>query len=134
MKEFPPKEQLIFLVGCEVSSIVLQPFCIELIMSQCPTRPHESVSRGSPDEWISLASEHRLEHTMADREVASFDVQAGYENLNLHRLLGHRITRLSREDFVMRLVFDDGQALSVISEAGPYESGHILNSGRLFVF
>lgn len=71
---------------------------------------------------------------MADREVASFDVQAGYENLNLHRLLGHRITRLSREDFVMRLVFDDGQALSVISEAGPYESGHILNSGRLFVF
>lgn len=43
-----------------------------------------------------------------------------------HRLLYKRIVIVEREEFRLTLRMEDGSALVIYSELGPYESGHII--------
>ena len=48
--------------------------------------------------------------------------------LVLHRLLYKPIVAVERDDLRLTFKIDDGSALAVLSELGPYESGHIETS------
>lgn len=52
-----------------------------------------------------------------------------------HRLLYRRIVTVKREELRLTLRLEDGSALVICSEIGPYESGHlIMRKGDLTVF
>ncbi|WP_439532362.1 hypothetical protein [Polymorphobacter sp.] len=52
-----------------------------------------------------------------------------------HRLLYKRIVNVEREDLRLTLRMENGSALVINSERGPYESGHIIMQvGDLIVF
>ena len=110
MKPFPACEYLQCFVGDVIDQIRLGPFQVEFCF--------ESMCR--------LVAEWRLEHTEPNGTVWAYNIQASeYPAIILHRLLRIRVAAIERSDLRLTLCFDEGSALSVDAELGPYESGHI---------
>jgi hypothetical protein len=73
-----------------------------------------------------LVAAFRVEHVEPNGTAWPYGCEA-WEGppLLLHRLLQHRVAAVAREDLCLTLTFDDGSALRVFSDLGPYESGKL---------
>lgn len=120
MKQFPPASELTWLVDDAIVRL-----CIEACKIQF------GFASG-----IQLYSEAGLEQYEADgaSSIYSGEVDDG-PPLLLHRLLQKRIVALVREDWCLKLAFEGGSELSVLSENGYFESGQFEHpDGKLSVF
>lgn len=111
MHPFPPTEELQCFVGDAIAQVQLDPHTVQF----------------SFESTRHLAAALRIEHVEPDSTVWTYDCQAAEDPpLVIHRLLYRRILAVEREDLRLTFRIDDGSALSVVSEVGPYESGHII--------
>ncbi len=115
MKPFPPAEKFSFLQGNEVSSVTLGPYQIDIQFV----------------EGSSLNIEHGLEYTDADGLTHTHDPQrrSGPDPVTFHHLVGDCIARIETSGLRMTFTFVSGRKLIVLSQEGPYESGHINHIG-----
>jgi hypothetical protein len=110
MHPFPPAEELQFFVGDAIAQVSLDPHAVQFTF--------ESMRR--------LVAERGIEHVEADGTVWTYDCQAAEgAPVALHRLLYRRIVAVERQDLRLTFCIDDGSKLSVVSELGSFESGHI---------
>jgi hypothetical protein len=118
MHPFPPVEDLQCFVGDAIAQVSLDPYAVQFSF--------ESLRR--------LVAEQRLHHAEADGTIWDYDCQAAEgPPLVLQRLLYRPIVAVEREDLRLTFRFDDGSTLTVVSELGPYESGHIETPEKGFV-
>ena len=111
MHPFPPAEELQCFVGDAIAQVSLDPYSVQFSF--------KSTRR--------LVAEQRIEHVEPDGTVWTYDCQAEERApVILHRLLYRPIVAVEREDLRLTFRLDDGSALSVVSELGSYESGHIV--------
>jgi hypothetical protein len=118
MKEFPTLEELQFLVGLRVANVIFMPFSIGIGF----------------DDSSFLVCEDCLEHTDADGKIQVLDIHQRFEVTSLHRIVDRQIVSIRRSPFTLTLVFEDNQAVNIISVKGPYESGNLTHNGSILVF
>jgi len=111
MHPMPPAEEFDRFVGDAIAQVRLDPYAVQFSM--------ESM-------WTIYAMEG-LSHQEATGEVWDYCCNA-YEGgpTVLQRLLYKRITDVRRSDEEFTFSFEDGSALTIRTELGPYESGHII--------
>lgn len=110
MHPFPPADALQFFIGDAIAQVWLDPFSLQF---RFETSRH-------------LVVEHRVEHAERDGTVWAYDCQAAERApVVLHRLLYRPIVAVEREELRLTFRMDDGSSLTVLSDLGPYESGHI---------
>jgi hypothetical protein len=110
MHPFPPAEQLECFVGDAIAQVWLDPWSVQLRF----------------ESMRHLFAAQRIEHVEPNGTLWEYDCQAEEgPPLILNRLLYRRIVAVEREDLRLTFLIDDGSALSVLTELGPYESGHI---------
>ena len=110
MHPFPPAHELQCFVGDAISQVWLDPHSVQFRFES--TR--------------HLLAELSIEQVEPDGTLWTYDCRAEEgPPLILHRLLHRRIVAVEREDFRLTFRIDDGSELSVLSDLGPYESGHI---------
>ena len=110
MQPFPPAQELQCFVGDAIAQVSLDPYAVQISF--------ESMRR--------LVAEHRIEHVEPDGTVWGYDCEAANgPPLIVHRLLYRRIVAVEREELRLTFRIEDGSALTVLADIGPYESGHI---------
>ena len=120
MKPFPPYDQLAFLIGAELSCVVLQPYSIDLNFV----------------DGTVLVAEHGVEYVDERGKISAHDPQRrmGPDPVALHALIGDRVVEVDVEAFRLTLVFHSARRrLTVLSQPGPYESGQIRRAGQRFI-
>jgi len=120
MQPFPPVAELQDFVGDAIAQVWLDPHGVQFVF--------ESMRR--------LVAEQRIEHSEPDGRIWAYDCEAGAgPPLILHRLLYRRIVGVEREELRLTFRFEDGSTLAILSELGPYESGHFCAAdGDIVVF
>ena len=109
MHPFPSSAELPDLVGDAIAQVWLDPHGVRFRL--------ESMG----DVYV----QYRLEHTEPDGSHWTYDCEAeAGPPLVLHRLLYKRIVSVEREDLRLTIGIDDGSSLAILSELGPWESGH----------
>ena len=110
---FPPASELQSLLGEVLAQVSLDPFQVQFRF----------------ESGRCLVAALRIEHVEPNGTVWPYGCEA-WEGppLLLHRLLQHRVAAVAREDLRLTLTFDDGSALRVFSDLGPYESGQLWSS------
>jgi hypothetical protein len=120
MHPFPPASILDAFRGDAVAQVWLDPYGVRFIFeSEKQIYAESSVLQIEPNgtEWFFECVGH-------DGAPVVF-----------HRLLYKRIVIAEREDLRLTLRMEDGSALVIVSELGPYESGHIImHTGDFTVF
>jgi|SRR5579884_717247 len=110
MRPFPSAEDLQSFVGDAIVQIRLDPYGVQFSF--------ESSRR--------LVAEFAIEQMEPTGKIWSYGCQAADgPPLILHHLLYRRIVSVEREDLRLTFRIEDGSALAVLAEVGPYESGHI---------
>jgi len=120
MHPFPDMALLSPFEGDEIAQIQLNPYGIGFLF----------------ESGKHLAVEWRLVHVEPDGTTTSIDFRMRvHPKIALQKLLYKKIVGVEREDLTLTLRFEDGAALFVLSELGPYECG-ILNlpDGDFVVF
>ncbi len=120
MRPFPPLADLQRLVGDTLWQIRFDPNSLQFIF----------------DSGLNLVSQDSVEHVQPNGDTLRHENESYRDPPTLlHRLIGKSITTVDREDLLLTLAFSDGATLRVVSEIGPYESGHIENAdGSIIVF
>jgi hypothetical protein len=110
MQPFPPAEALQCFVGDAIAQVCLDPYAVQFYF--------ESKRR--------LVAEYRIEHAEPGGKVWGYDcVAAEGSPACLQRLLYRPIIAVERDDLRLTFRIEDGSALMIHSDIGPYESGHI---------
>jgi len=118
MQPFPPSEDLQCFVGDAIAQVSLDPHAVQF----------------SFESMRHLVAEQRIEHVEPNGTVWSYDCQAAEgPPIILHHLLYRPIIAVEREELRLTFRIDDGSALTVLSELGPHESGHIKTPEKGFV-
>lgn len=111
MREFPPAEELNFLIGM--------------------TPIQFTVSRGKLDmlfeESCRITMEHRVSFVDTDGRRMEHALWEEYrpDPIEFHKVLWSPVTGIQRAPFVLALVFENGTSFEIHSEEGPCESGMI---------
>lgn len=120
MHPFPPASTLDAFRGDAVAQVWLDPYGVRFIFeSQKQVYAETRVVQVEPDgtEWL-------FECVGEDGAPVVF-----------HHLLYKRIVIVERKELRLTFRIDDGSALTIHSELGPYESGHlIMRDGDFTVF
>lgn len=107
----PPIDELRRFVGDAIVQVRLDPYAVQFEM--------ESM-------WTIFA-ETRVHHVEATGQTWDYDCNAGKGGpILLHKLLYKRILTVDRSEETFTFSFEDGSQLTIHSELGPYESGHII--------
>lgn len=110
MHPFPARELLQCFIGDAIAQVWLDPHSVQFRF----------------ESMRHLLAAQGIEHVEADGTLWAFDCDAAEgPPLILHRLLYRKIIAVDRQDFRLTFRFDDRSTLSVLSELGPFESGHI---------
>lgn len=110
MHPLPSAAELQCFVGDAIAQVSLDPYGIQFSF--------ESQRR--------LAAYSRIEQIEPNGTAWLYECEAAEgPPLIIHRLLYRRIVAVEREDLRLTFRIEDGSALSVLSEIGPYESGII---------
>lgn len=111
MDPMPPAEEFDRFLGDAIGQVRLDPYAVQFAM--------ESM-------W-TIYSMAGLIHAEPSGRVWHYNCNA-YEGgpVNLHALLYKRIVGVSREDDQFTFAFEDGAALTIKTEIGMYESGHLV--------
>lgn len=115
MHPFPPSDELSFLVGLEVGQVCLDPWSTQLRFSD-----GGQITIEGPYEHTDI---HQVAHTHQTGDVQDRGP------VFLRDLIQKRIVAVQRSDWLLTLVFENGAALRINSEPGPYESGQICAPG-----
>jgi hypothetical protein len=119
MHPFPSKETLSFLVGLELSNVVLQPYSLDFQFTD--------------GTW--LMAEYRVEYANRD-EITVHNIQDDLGPITFHPLIRgqERVLAIDVSGDRLSLIFAGGRKMTVVSNFGPYESGHITRNDQLIVF
>lgn len=118
MYEFPPASELQTLVGEMLTQVRLDPYGLQF---------HLDPSH--------IAAEFAVEQIEPDGTVWYYKcVAAEGPQIMLHRLVGKTVTSIESEGLRLKIGFDNGAQLHLLSEIGPYESGQIGTGGQFIVF
>ena len=110
MRPFPPAADLQCFVGDSIAQVCLDPYGVQFSF--------ESMRR--------VVAEFEIEQIEPNGTVWSYACEAAEgPPLILHRLLYRRIVAVEREDLRLTFKIQDGSALAILADIGPYESGHI---------
>jgi hypothetical protein len=110
MHPFPPATELQCFLGDAIAQVSLDPYGVQFSF--------ESQRR--------IAVYERIEHLEADGTIWGYECEAAEgPPLVLHRLLYRKIVGVEREELSLTFRIEDGSALAIFSELGPYESGII---------
>ena len=110
MRPFPPEAELQCFLGDAIAQISLDPHGVRFTF--------ESMRR--------VVAEFGIEQVDPNGTVWSYDCEAAQgPPLILHRLLYRRVIAIERAELRLTLRFEDGSALVVLTDQGPYEGGHI---------
>jgi hypothetical protein len=110
MHPFPPAADLQCFIGDAIAQVTLDPYGVQF----------------SFESMRGLVAEFGIEQIEPNGTVWPYDCEAAEgPPLILHRLLYRRIVAVEREDLRLTFKIDDGSALAVLADIGPYESGHI---------
>ena len=110
MHPFPPADELECFVGDAIAQVWLDPHSVQFRFAS----------------MRHLFASQRVEQVEPNGTLWVYDCEAAEgPPLVLHRLLYRRIVAVEREDLRLTFRIDDGSSLSVLSELGAYESGHI---------
>jgi hypothetical protein len=119
MIPFPLTSELPPIVGDSIGQVWLDPFAVRLLF----------------ESGVRIYAEFKIEQTEPDGSVWPYRCSDGSgEPVVLHRLLYKKIVTVDRLDFCLTLTFEDGSALSILSQDGPYESGMITTADDFMVF
>ena len=118
MYPFPPASDLQGFVGERLAQVLLDPFQVQFRFGN----------------GRCLVAALRIEHIETSGTVWPYDCSASEgAPLLLHRMLQRSVVRVTQEDLCLTLSFDDGSALRVFSDLGPYEAGQLWTSGVDFI-
>jgi len=118
MYEFPPASELNSLIG-------------ETLMQVC-LDPHSTQFHFDPSR---ITVEFAIEHVEPDGTVWRYGCVASEgPPTMLHRLVGKIVTSIESEGLRLKIGFDNGAQLHLLSETGSYESGQIGVGGKFIVF
>ena len=118
MHEFPSASELNVLIGEILTQVGLDPY---------GTQFHFDPSH--------ITAEFGVEQIEPDGTVWRYDcVAAEGSPIMLHRLVGKAVISIDREALRLKIGFDNGAQLHVLSEIGPYESGQVDIGGKFIVF
>jgi hypothetical protein len=118
MYEFPPTSELNGLIGETLTQVGLDPYGTQL---------HFDPSH--------ITVEHALEQIEPDGTVWRYDcVAAEGPPIMLHRLVGKTVASIECEALRLKIGFENGAQLHLLSVIGPYESGQIGVGGKFIVF
>ena len=110
MHAFPSLSELQFLVGKELSQVALDPNSVQF--------------RWSEGGQITVTGE--LEHLDEGGTTYTYDCAAFTgPPLLLHRLIMKKVAMVDVEPLCLKLAFEDGQQLRLMSDEGPWECGVI---------
>lgn len=83
---------------------------------------------------LGIYAEHGIEHIEADGTIWWYECDASKGGaLVLQRLLYKRVLVFEREHLRLIFRFEDGQSLTILSDEGLYESGHIHSKDGMFI-
>jgi hypothetical protein len=118
MYEFPPASELKSLIGETLMQVCLDPHS---------TQFHFDASH--------ITAEFDVEQIEPDGTVWRYeDVAFEGRPVILHRLIGKTVTSIDSEGLRLKIGFDSGAQLHLLSEIGPYECGQIGTGGKFIVF
>ena len=118
MYEFPSASELSNLIGETLVQVGLDPYS---------TQFHFDSSH--------ITVEHAVEQIEPDGKVWRYEcVAAEGRAVMLHRLVGKVVATIEVEPLRLKIGFDNGAQLHLLSEIGPYESGQIGTGGKFIVF
>src|SRR5689334_11342518 len=118
MYEFPSASELKSLIGETLTQVCLDPYS---------TQFHFDPSR--------ITVEFAVEQIEPDGTVWRYEcVAAEGSPIMLHRLVGETVTSIESEALRLKIGFDNGAELHLLSEIGPYESGQMGVGGKFIVF
>jgi hypothetical protein len=111
MHPFPPASTMNAFHGDAVSQVWLDPYGVRFIF----------------ESGKQIYAESSVLHIEPNGTEWPFDCvgQAGAPVI-FHRLLYKRIVTVGREELSLTFRMEDGSTLVLVSELGPYESGHII--------
>lgn len=119
MRAMPAETELPPFEGDAICQVLLDPWGVRFMFENGP----------------QIYAEFGIEHRDPDGTVWQYNCQAdGGPALALHRLLYKRIVSFKREEMSLTLTTEDGASLAVLSDASPYEAGHIRSGQAMFVF
>jgi hypothetical protein len=113
---FPPKDEIVFLVGDTLTAVCLNPSNVNFIF----------------ESGSCINAEYAIAHEMSADVSHRYDVQQtlGPGPLYFHQLVGKQVLNLVVAETTLKLEFDNGEALIIEGDIGPYESGQI-SRGKL---
>jgi hypothetical protein len=118
MYEFPPVSELNSLIGETLTQVGLDPYGIQF--------------RFDPSH---ITAEFAVEQIEPDGAVWYYRcVAAEGSPIMLHRLVGKIIASIESEGLRLKIGFDNGARLHVLSQIGPYECGTMSAGGKFIVF
>jgi hypothetical protein len=118
MHPFPPAHELQRFAADVIEQVALNPYSVQLMF----------------ESGCQIMAGQRVVHVEPDGRVWSYDCQAEERApVILHRLLYRPIVAVEREELSLTFRFDDGSALAVLSELGPYECGNITTPEGAFI-
>jgi len=120
MNHFPNQAELPDFVGDEIVQVWLDPWGVRALFGS----------------GIQLYIEQAYEQTEPDGKLWTYNCDAANgPAILIQRLLYQKVTDVKCEDLRLTLTMADGATLAILSQLGPYESGHIdLLDGGMIVF
>src|SRR6266849_4814859 len=118
MYEFPPASELNNLIGETLTQVGLDPYGTQFHFDNSHITAEFAVEQIEPDGTV-----WRYERVAAEGS-----------QIMLHRLVGKIITTIDSEGLRLKIGFDNGAQLHLLSEIGPYESGQMGVGGKFIVF
>ena len=118
MREFPPKQQISFLVGDEVSFVAFHPWHLHIQFVNGPV----------------LVSEYEVRFRPAGEALQILKLPVGQQKTTIYSLIGKKVNGIEVDALTLELRFSNGDMLEVVSVAGPYESGQLISGKEYFIF
>jgi len=111
MRPFPAYDDLKFLVGDRLAQIRMNPSTLDFMF----------------DSMSSITAEFQVEFASPADTLHRHDVQdkLGPDAVTFHQLTNQQVIAIDVGEFRLTLFFEGGGVLHILSEASPYESGHI---------
>jgi hypothetical protein len=119
MRSFPLRERLDFLVGLELANVILQPYSLDFQFT----------------DGTFVRAEHAIEYDDGDA-VTIHNIQAQLGPITFHPLVRDqaRVLDVEISNLRLSLIFPGRRKITIISDVGPYESGHITYRDQFIVF
>jgi hypothetical protein len=117
MYRFKPTDDFSYLENCTFTQLVIDRYQVSFVFS----------------EGYRLVSELAFRHVRKkSNEAIAYDVQGGLDAIHLHQLLEQKVIAVTHNEWELKMVFENGEEIQVLTEEGKYECGNITGPGMNF--